>query len=195
MKYSIIISVFVVMTLAGFIILPGLSGSKHDDSVKVITVFAASSLADVLEYLVVEFEHSNGVHVNLDFSSSGLLRAKITAGAEADAFLSASVKDMDLLQYKGFIAGKKRRDLLTNSLVCVVPVSSKQQIASPDDLLDERVCQISIGDPEHVPAGIYTREALITMGLWNKLISKLVPCADVRSTLAHAELGTVEAAT
>ncbi len=141
-----------------------------------------------------EFERSSDVRVHLDFASSGLLRAKITAGAEADAFLSASAKDMDLLQYKGYIAGEKRRDLLTNSLVCVVPVKSRLQITSADDLLDKRVRRVAIGDPEHVPAGIYTREALLNMGLWNQLADKFVPCADVRSTLAHVEMGTVEAA-
>ncbi len=96
MKYRIIISVFIVMAFAGVAVLPGNSGSKRHDSLEEITVFAAASLGDVLEYLAEEFERSSDIRVHLDFASSGMLRAKITAGAEADAFLSASVKDMSM---------------------------------------------------------------------------------------------------
>ena len=84
--------------------------------------------------------------------------------------------------------------MIQNGVSCVVPVNSNLNIVSPDDLLDKRVRRIAIGDPEHVPVGIYAREALINMGLWNRLAHKFVPCADARSTLAHVEMETVEAA-
>ncbi len=194
MNYKIVMSGFFLIALGICVVLPNITGAKHDDGHEVITVFAAASLGDVLEYLAEEFERSSDVRVYLDFASSGMLRAKITAGAEADAFLSASVKDMDLLQHKDYIAGEKRWDLLSNSLICAVPVKSRLQINSANDLLDVRIRRIAIGEPEHVPAGIYTREAFLNMGLWNQLADKFVPCANVHSALAHVEMGTVEAA-
>ena len=194
MKYSIILSVIIVMFFVGFTILPGNSVSKLDDSQEEITVFAAASLADVLENIASDFERSNNVRVHFDYASSGLLRAKITAGAHADIYLAASEKDMDMIQDKGYLAKDKRRNFAGNSLVCVIPVNSNLQIGSPVDLLDESVRRIAIGDPDHVPAGIYTRESFRNMGQWNKLAGKFVPGANIRSTLAHVEMGVVDAA-
>ncbi len=159
-----------------------------------ITVLAAAGLLDVLERLGEEFQRSHGVRVRLDFASSGILRGKIHAGARADVFLSASSRDMDLLDAEGCLASETRRDFLRNSLACVVPVTSSQVVAAPEDLLNDGVRRIAVGDPGHVPAGYHAEEALRHFNLAKRLQNKLLPCADVRAALAQAEAGTVDAA-
>ena len=68
------------------------------------------------------------------------------------------------------------------------------RVAAAADLLRSVVQRIAIGDPDHVPAGIYGKQSLLQLKLWEQLAGKLVPCADVRAVLAQAEHGTVEAA-
>ena len=44
-----------------------------------------------------------------------------------------------------------------------------------------------------MPAGIYTKEYLGGLGLWEKLESKMVPTENVRAALAAVESGNVDA--
>ncbi|MHC4718734.1 MAG: molybdate ABC transporter substrate-binding protein [Planctomycetota bacterium] len=171
----------------------GLSG-RDDAGAEQITVCAAASLADALVPLAKGFEQASGVRVRLDPASSGALRMKMQAGAPVDAFISASSRDMDLLESAGHIAPGTRRNILGNELVCVVPMSSALHLAGPADLGSESVRRIAIGDPDHVPAGHYARQALQHAGLWAGLSGRAACCADVRAALAHAEAGTVDAA-
>jgi molybdate transport system substrate-binding protein len=55
-----------------------------------------------------------------------------------------------------------------------------------------------MGDPDHVPAGIYARQALEALGLWPLLEGRLIRAADVRVALhlvarGEAPLGIVYA--
>jgi molybdate transport system substrate-binding protein len=82
--------------------------------------------------------------------------------------------------------------MLSNWLVIVVPSDSKLTIASPAELVS-RSQKIAIADPRAVPAGIYTKEYLSSLGLWEKLESKMVPTENVRAALAAVESGNVDA--
>lgn len=194
MKVKMILCASIVLVLAGVAFWRGAPSGRREGAAGEIHVSAASSLTDVLEHLAKEFERSQGIRVHVDFASSGVLRVKIEAGARADVFVSASAKDMDLLEDAGYLSTATRRDVLRNSLVCVVPASSTNRVATAADLLSREVRRVAIGDPDHVPAGIYCKEALLRLRLWDQLRGKLVPCADVRAALAQAEFGTVEAA-
>jgi molybdate transport system substrate-binding protein len=121
-----------------------------------------------------------------------MLARQITERAPADIFFSADEAKMDDLQKAGLIVNDTRRDMLSNSLVIVVPNDSKVTIASPDDLIT-KTQKIAIADPRAVPAGIYTKEYLSGLGLWDKLESKIVPTENVRAALAAVESGNVDA--
>jgi len=99
---------------------------------------------------------------------------------------------MDELAKAGLIAAETRRDLLSNLLVIVVPSDSKLVIASPEDLVTKSQ-KIAVADPRAVPAGIYTKEYLTRLGLWQKLEPKIVPTENVRAALAAVESGNVDA--
>jgi molybdate transport system substrate-binding protein len=57
---------------------------------------------------------------------------------------------------------------------------------SPDGL-------IVTGDPAHVPVGFYALQALVKLGLWDKVRSHLAPTKDVRGALRLVERGEVPA--
>ena len=157
-----------------------------------VNVYAAASLTDVLKEIAANYEKQSSDKIVFNFGASNLLARQITERAPADVFFSADEAKMDDLQKAGLIVSETRRDLLSNSLVIVVPNDSKLAIASPDDLFT-KTQKIAIADPRAVPAGIYTKEYLSGLGLWDKLESKMVPTENVRAALAAVESGNVDA--
>ena len=52
--------------------------------------------------------------------------------------------------------------------------------------------KIALAEPQTVPAGIYAREYLQKLGLWDAVKEKVVPTENVRAALAAVESGNVE---
>jgi len=52
---------------------------------------------------------------------------------------------------------------------------------------------LALADPEAVPAGIYARQALTRLGLWDRLKDKVAAAQDVRQALVFVETGAAEA--
>jgi len=157
-----------------------------------VNVYAAASLTDVLKEIAANYEKQSSDKIVFNFGASSLLARQITERAPADVFFSADEAKMDNLQKAGLIVNDTRRDMLSNSLVIVVPNDSKLAIDSPNDLI-AKTQKIAIADPRAVPAGTYTKEYLTGLGLWEKLESKIVPTENVRAALAAVESGNVDA--
>ena len=65
-------------------------------------------------------------------------------------------------------------EVITNSLVLIVQTGNPLGITSAEDLTNENVVKISIGNPETAPVGKYAKESLESMGLWGDLEEKTV---------------------
>ena len=157
-----------------------------------VNVYAAASLTDVLKEIAANYEKQSSDKIVFNFGASSILARQIIERAPADIFFSADEAKIDILQIGGLIVNDTRRDMLSNSLVVVVPNDSKLAIASPNDLLT-KTQKIAIAEPRAVPAGIYTKEYLSGLGLWEKLKPKIVPTENVRAALAAVESGNVDA--
>src|SRR5215475_7583425 len=164
----------------------------HNANATEVNVYAAASLTDVMKEIAANYEKESADKIVFNFGASSLLARQIIERAPADIFFSADEAKMDDLQKAGLIAMETRRDLLSNALVIVVPNDSKLTIASPDELIT-KTQKIATAAPRAVPAGIYTKEYLSGLGLWDKLESKMVPTENVRAALAAVESGNVEA--
>jgi len=156
-----------------------------------VNVYAAASLTDVLKEIAANYEKQSSDKIVFNFGASSILARQIIERAPADIFFSADEAKIDILQIGGLIVNDTRRDMLSNSLVIVVPNDSKLAIASPNDLLT-KTQKIAIAEPRAVPAGIYTKEYLSGLGLWEKLKPKIVPTENVRAALAAVESGNVD---
>ena len=157
-----------------------------------VRVFAAASLTDSLGEIIDLFEASHeGVRVVPQFGASNDLARQILAGAPAHLFFSADERQMDRAMAGGSIEEGSRRDLLSNHLVIVEARASGEPIRSPRDL--ERGGRIALADPEAVPAGVYARQYLEKLGLWDRVRSRVVPTLDVRAALAAVASGNVDA--
>ena len=179
-----------VRLFAGATLTLSLTGHALADDGK-ITVFAAASLTNALQDIAAAYKKEKNVEVVSSFASSSTLARQIEAGAPADLFISADQKWMDYAAEKKAIDAATRETLLGNSLVVVAPKASPQADFTINkethwtSLLNGG--RLAVGDPEHVPAGIYAKEALQKLGAWETLSPKLAPAEDVRGALALVE--------
>ena len=160
-----------------------------------IIVSAAASLTNALDVVKKSFEAAHpGLTVVTNYAASGALLKQMESGAPVDVFASADQKTMDQAAEKGLIAAGTRRDFVRNSVVLVVPADSKLGIASAKDLDQPKVARISLGNPETVPAGRYTKEFLESTGQWARLTPKFIMGSNVRQVLDYVTRGEVDAA-
>lgn len=158
-----------------------------------IRISAAVSLKNALTVLKQSYEKSTpNVELVINYGSSGLLQKQIEEGAPADIFLSAGHKQLDQLERKGLVLPGTRTHLLANELVLIVSKEKKSRIKSFADLVDNAQ-SLSIGQPETVPAGMYAKETLINLKLWEQLKKRTMFAKDVRQVLAYVESGNVDA--
>lgn len=149
-----------------------------------VVVFAASSLRTGLDAVLDGFEGD----VAVSYASSATLARQIAAGAPADVFVSANGAWMDWLVAQGAVDPARRHDLLTNRLVWAVP--SGGALGAPRQAV-EQGARIAVGFVEAVPAGIYAKQALVSLGLWDRAAPNLVQVDNVRTALALVALGEV----
>jgi molybdate transport system substrate-binding protein len=172
----------------------GLAWSAQGQAADKITVFAAASLTDALGRLDADYTAHTGVPVVASFAASSTLARQIEAGAPAQIFLSADTKWMDYLVQKGLIEPTTRTDVLGNRLALIAPADQAVGPLAIDRRLDwQRLLgtdgRLAVGDPDHVPAGIYAKEALTNLGVWPALLPRLARAEDVRGALALVEHG------
>jgi molybdate transport system substrate-binding protein len=162
-----------------------------------LTVFAAASLTDAMKDISAVWVKAGHEAPRMSFASSSTLAQQIQQGAPVNVFASADEKWMDYLAKADLIAPGTRHDLLGNDLVLVVPAARPLHVAigpgfdlsgllGPDG-------RLSVGDPTHVPAGIYAEQALRKLGLWEKIAPHIAAAADVRSALLLVERGEAPA--
>lgn len=156
-------------------------------------VQAAASLTDVLKEIAVSYEKGAGDKLVCNFGPSSMLARQIEEGVPADIFISADEARMDALEKAGHLFKGTRRNLLSNTLVIVVASDSSVVIKSPEDLSKAEIKRIALTEPQAVPAGIYARQYLQKLKLWDRVIDKVVPTENVRAALAAIESGNVEA--
>ena len=183
MKLGLAAALLVALTL-----LAGCARSDGDE----LLVFAAASLADVLEEIGDLYEEEAGVRVAFSFGGSQALAQQIVSGAPADVFVAAGRQPADFLATRGMV------DLVEEAVVhneLVVAVREEASgIGAMSGLSGDDMGRVAIADPAVAPAGVYAREALWTLRLWEPLQSRLVFGADVRAALAYLESGNVDAA-
>ena len=157
-----------------------------------ITLSVAASLQGAIAEVEATYQRDHrDVDFRNNFGSSGTLAREIEQGAPVDAFVSAGTKPMDDLQARNLLADGTRMNLLSNSLVLIVPQDSK--VTGFDDLAGKAVRLFALGDPASVPAGQYGRQTLTSLGLYDKFRGKIVLGKDVRQVLTYVETGNADA--
>lgn len=190
---------------------PGLlhvSMPARADEAPTLMLFAAASLTDALGAAVAAYRADHPGVVRLVLESSSTLARQIEQGAPADLYISANPRWMDHVAERGLIDAESRRRLLANSLALIAPADREidREAEDADILADgNRLLaalgedgRLAMGDPDHVPAGIYGRQALTSLGHWDTIEPRVARAANVRAALAlvargEAPLGIVYA--
>src|ERR1700722_7036151 len=162
-----------------------------------LTVFAAASLTDAMKDISAQWAQAGHQPLRMSFASSSTLAQQIAQGAPANLFASADEKRMEFLAQKNRIAADTGKDLLGNDLVLVVPADKPLHVTiGPGfDLMKLLGAngRLAVGDPAHVPAGIYAQQALKKLGWWDSVSPRLASAEDVRSALLLVERGEAPA--
>ncbi len=161
-----------------------------------VSVFAAASLAEVMEDIGRAFEAASGHKVVLTLAGSSALARQIEYGAPADVFVSANTAWVSHLNDRLKLEPEGTQTLYGNELVIVVPRGelgddAEDTALMPKDVLAEG--RVAMALVEAVPAGIYGRQALENMGLWEGVASRVVQVDNVRAALSLVALGAVGA--
>jgi molybdate transport system substrate-binding protein len=160
---------------------------------RVITVFAAASLTDVMGDISEAFTQESAIRVRFNFAGSHVLTRQIEAGAPADIFFPADEEKMDRIMSLGLVDDETRTSILSNRLIVVIPEDSDLKLEEISDLTKPEVNRIALANPETVPAGIYAKRYFESMGFWEVIRPKVIPTANVRAALAAVRAGNVDA--
>lgn len=162
-----------------------------------VLVFAAASLKDVVEAIGRTYTEKTGVKIVVSAAGSSALARQIDAGAPADLFFSANPDWVLWLIRRGHVVEDKMTAFAANQLVLVEAKADAQtsaqgsdaEVIDPSFLFGQR---IAVGDPDHVPVGIYARRALEDLGVWEDVSSRLIPVDNTRIALTLVARGDVD---
>jgi len=179
------------LTLLAFAAMAGCADNSQSSKAPV-RAFVAASTRDAVKEIADLFTQAKGIPVSINAEDSSKLAMQIMQDASGHIFLSANEQWANEVMDKGF--GKESKVLLGNKLVIVAPKELAGKIKSPADLTKDFVKKVAVAGPT-VPAGIYARQALEKLSLWEELEKqkRIVSGDNVRATLTYVELGEAEA--
>jgi molybdate transport system substrate-binding protein len=169
-----------------------MTGATAADEPRMVLVFDAASLTDVVEELGRVFADKTQVQVKSSPAASSVLAKQIEAGARADIFFSADLEWMDYLEQRKLLRPGSRHNVVRNRLVLIAPVGSKVSLKiAPGFDLSKALAggRLATGDPDSVPVGKYARAALEKLGAWNSVASQIVGAENTRAALAFVARG------
>jgi len=177
--------------LRALALVPCLAGALAAQAADV-TVSAAASLTNAFRDIAPLFEAAHpGTKLQLNFGASGALLAQIAKGAPADVFVSADQESMDQAQAQSLLKAGTRRDVVSNTLVVIVPSGAAAMPKALPDLAG--YARIAIGLPASVPVGRYTKAVLEQAGLWTQIEPKMIGATTVRQALDYVARAEVDA--
>lgn len=170
-----------------------LSISLTVDAADDLKVYAASSMTNAIDEIAHDFTSKYNIAVTPVYGASSSIARQIMNQAPANIFISANVKWMDYLVKQGVIESDAVTSLVSNSLVLIAPASSGSASFNLSNANAWRTAlnggRLAIGNPYSVPAGIYAKESLTTLGVWERIQDSVAPAKNVRLALTLVERG------
>jgi molybdenum ABC transporter, periplasmic molybdate-binding protein len=169
-----------------------------------LVVFAAASMTEAMEEIAALYK-TVAPHVNIlyNFESSGTLKTQIEQGADCDIFISAGQRQMNELDISAdaavntagldFVLQGSRFNIVSNTVVLVVPQGSDKGIATFEDVMTDKVSLLALGNSD-VPVGQYAEEIYTNLGLWADLQTsgKVTYGSNVKEVLTQVAAASVD---
>jgi molybdate transport system substrate-binding protein len=158
-----------------------------------VTVAAAADLTFAFKEIGPIFERAHGVKITFIFGSTGNLAKQIEHGSPVDVFFAADVRFPDHLKQRGVTIPESQTLYAQGRIVLATAKQTGLTLTELKDLLRPEVRRIAIAHPGHAPYGRAAREALESVGLWEKLRPKLVYGENIRHAIQFLQTGNAEA--
>lgn len=155
-------------------------------------ICGASSLTDLIDVAARAYEAKAGTRVVTSYASSSQLARQIEGGLACDVFVSAHEDWMAYVKSKVGVDAPGIVKVATNRLVVVSPKSTAK---TGDYRTILNGCRrLAVGDPEHVPVGMYAKQSLSKLGLWDAMQPRLLPTVNARAVVSYVERGDADCA-
>ncbi|KQI71201.1 hypothetical protein AN191_14675 [Loktanella sp. 5RATIMAR09] len=150
-----------------------------------VLIFAAASLKEPVDRIAAQFDD-----VVVSYGGSGTMARQVSFGAPADIVLLANADWMDVLVAGDHVQAESVFDFASNRLVMVGPEGAGPVPLAPEAILEALGAgRMAVGLTQAVPAGIYAKAALQSLGLWEVTQGKLAEVDNVRAALALVARG------
>jgi molybdate transport system substrate-binding protein len=147
-----------------------------------VRVAVAANFLATLNAIATKFEQNSGHTAVVSSGSSGKLYAQIKNGAPFDVFFSADVIRPKLLEEEGLAVPGSRFTYAVGRLTLWHPGSAVIEGNEQSILLGSAVRHVAIANPKTAPYGAAAKEALQTLGLWERLQDRLVRGENIGQT-------------
>jgi molybdate transport system substrate-binding protein len=182
---------WILVALAGLLALAAAGCGQRQEAQRAPLVLAAASLQESMSEAADAWAAKGHARPTISFAASSALARQAIAGAPADLFVSADQEWMDAVERAGKVRAGTRRPFLGNRLVLIAPAATPAQ---PGETIQSALAalgdgRLAMADPDAVPAGRYGKAALISLGLWTGIESRVARAENVRAALALVERG------
>ncbi|WP_076661078.1 molybdate ABC transporter substrate-binding protein [Yoonia rosea] len=168
------------MLLIGFFLTLTAAAARAD-----VLIFAAASLKEPVDRIAAQFDD-----VVVSYGGSGTMARQVSFGAPADIVLLANTDWMDVLVAGDHVQAESVFDFASNRLVMIGPEGAGPVPLTSEAILDAlEAGRMAVGLTQAVPAGIYAKAALQSLGLWEAIEDKLAEVDNVRAALALVARG------
>lgn len=158
-----------------------------------IHIYAASSMTNAVNDLINLYQSQHKTKVVAVFAGSSSLARQIEHGAPADLFLSANEEWVQYLIENRHVTKDKVTLLAGNQVVLIQPSSSSLSafdVAEPAQWQQRLThARLAVGNTDSVPIGMYSKQVLMKLGVWDTVQPQLAQTNNARLALALVERG------
>ena len=182
-----ILTVMLAGVMAAGMSAGSVQAATTEDASGDLYVFIAASLANAMDEIQKDFnEEYSDVNILFNADSSGTLLTQIEEGYECDIFFSAAQKQMDQLESDGLVVDGTRANVVNNQVVVVTRKDSGTKVTGLETLKDASSIALAGGS---VPVGKYTRQALVNLGILEKVDDvSTIPTETISEKLGGVEI-------
>ena len=149
-----------------------------------VQIHCAMSMKDAIDEAAAAYSARSGTPVRVQSGASSTLAKQIVMGARTDVFVSAHRDWMEALERDGLILPKSVREIASNRLVLAGMRDRSLEWDPTVSLVSRLSGRLALGHPEHVPLGMYSRDALTKLGRWSEIGSHVLTTHNSASAVA-----------
>ena len=156
------------------------------------TIAVAANFTEVMQHLKADFDAQTGNRLRVTIGSTGSLYAQIKNGAPFDVMLAADERRPQLLVENGAAVKGSRFTYAIGRLTLWSPDPNMIAADGAKTLAAGRFHKLAMANPKLAPYGAAAQQTLKTLGLADKLASRIVTGANIGQTFAMVSTGNAD---